>query len=131
MLFCYRRKESPYSDSLQKGEGKNKITLTHTHESHTSAFNGLLTCFVFSLMRMLIQHRTGCLVGSFRKLQKWPLSSVFEEYNRFAASKARPSDLAFISNFDVSYKLRVLYIIYRFYGYGSRVKRLVYQDSSS
>ncbi|THU63528.1 hypothetical protein C4D60_Mb01t16740 [Musa balbisiana] len=77
------------------------------------------------------KHRTGCLVGSFRKLQKWPLSSVFEEYNRFAASKARPSDLAFISNFDVSYKLRALYIIYRFYGYGSRVKRLVYQDSSS
>ncbi|CAL9759491.1 unnamed protein product [Musa acuminata subsp. burmannicoides] len=77
------------------------------------------------------KHRTGCLVGCFRKLQKWPLSSVFEEYNHYAASKARPSDLAFISNFDVSYKLRVLYIIYRFYGYGSRVKRLVYQDSSS
>ncbi|GLT94058.1 hypothetical protein SLE2022_118200 [Rubroshorea leprosula] len=38
------------------------------------------------------KHRTGCIVGCLRKLQKWCLSSVFDEYQRFAAAKARVSD---------------------------------------
>ncbi|KAM7268928.1 hypothetical protein ACFE04_011094 [Oxalis oulophora] len=31
------------------------------------------------------KHRTGCLVGCFRKLQNWRLSYVFEEYRCFAS----------------------------------------------
>ncbi|XP_022771738.1 probable tyrosine-protein phosphatase At1g05000 isoform X2 [Durio zibethinus] len=38
------------------------------------------------------KHRTGCLVGCLRKLQRWCLSSVFDEYQRFAAAKARVAD---------------------------------------
>lgn len=49
-----------------------------------------------------VQHRTGCLVGCLRKLQKWCLSSVFDEYQRFAAAKARVSDQRFVELFDVS-----------------------------
>ncbi|XP_047337164.1 tyrosine-protein phosphatase DSP1-like [Impatiens glandulifera] len=48
------------------------------------------------------KHRTGCLVGCLRKLQQWCLSSVFDEYQRFAAAKARVSDQRFIELFDVS-----------------------------
>ncbi|XP_022952118.1 probable tyrosine-protein phosphatase At1g05000 isoform X2 [Cucurbita moschata] len=48
------------------------------------------------------KHRTGCVVGCFRKLQKWCLSSVFDEYQRFAAAKARVSDQRFIELFDIS-----------------------------
>ncbi|XP_052178460.1 probable tyrosine-protein phosphatase DSP4 isoform X2 [Diospyros lotus] len=48
------------------------------------------------------KHRTGCLVGCLRKLQRWCLSSVFDEYQRFAAAKARVSDQRFIELFDVS-----------------------------
>ncbi|XAR55320.1 Protein-tyrosine-phosphatase [Bertholletia excelsa] len=48
------------------------------------------------------KHRTGCLVGCLRKLQKWCLSSVFDEYQRFAAAKARVSDQRFIELFDVA-----------------------------
>ncbi|ONK78979.1 uncharacterized protein A4U43_C01F1630 [Asparagus officinalis] len=48
------------------------------------------------------KHRTGCLVGCLRKLQRWCLSSVFDEYQRFAAAKARVSDQRFIEVFDVS-----------------------------
>ncbi|KAJ7946351.1 Tyrosine-protein phosphatase [Quillaja saponaria] len=48
------------------------------------------------------KHRTGCLVGCFRRLQRWCLSSVFDEYQRFAASKARLSDQRFIELFDIS-----------------------------
>ncbi|XP_052489148.1 probable tyrosine-protein phosphatase DSP4 [Gossypium raimondii] len=48
------------------------------------------------------KHRTGCLVGCLRKLQRWCLSSVFDEYQRFAATKARVSDQRFMELFDVS-----------------------------
>ncbi|KAL1209569.1 Tyrosine-protein phosphatase DSP1 [Cardamine amara subsp. amara] len=48
------------------------------------------------------KHRTGCLVGCLRKLQKWCLTSIFDEYQRFAAAKARVSDQRFMETFDVS-----------------------------
>lgn len=48
------------------------------------------------------KHRTGCLVGCLRKLQRWCLTSVFDEYQRFAAAKARISDQRFMELFDVS-----------------------------
>ncbi|KAH0969994.1 hypothetical protein GBA52_022150 [Prunus armeniaca] len=48
------------------------------------------------------KHRTGCLVGCLRKLQKWCLTSIFDEYQRFAAAKARVSDQRFIELFDIS-----------------------------
>ncbi|KAJ4975338.1 hypothetical protein NE237_000444 [Protea cynaroides] len=48
------------------------------------------------------KHRTGCLVGCLRKLQRWCLSSIFDEYQRFAAAKARVSDQRFMELFDVS-----------------------------
>ncbi|XP_047314849.1 probable tyrosine-protein phosphatase DSP4 [Impatiens glandulifera] len=48
------------------------------------------------------KHRTGCLVGCLRKLQRWCLSSVFDEYQRFAAAKTRISDQRFMELFDVS-----------------------------
>ncbi|TQE00128.1 hypothetical protein C1H46_014238 [Malus baccata] len=48
------------------------------------------------------KHRTGCLVGCLRKLQRWCLTSVFDEYQRFAAAKARVADQRFMEMFDVS-----------------------------
>ncbi|XP_022877279.1 probable tyrosine-protein phosphatase At1g05000 isoform X2 [Olea europaea var. sylvestris] len=48
------------------------------------------------------KHRTGCLVGCLRKLQRWCLTAVFDEYQRFAAAKARVSDQRFMELFDVS-----------------------------
>ncbi|KAK9267713.1 hypothetical protein L1049_010146 [Liquidambar formosana] len=48
------------------------------------------------------KHRTGCLVGCLRKLQRWCLSSIFAEYQRFAAAKARVSDQRFMELFDIS-----------------------------
>ncbi|CDP05680.1 unnamed protein product [Coffea canephora] len=48
------------------------------------------------------KHRTGCLVGCLRKLQRWCLTSVFDEYQRFAAAKARISDQRFMELFDTS-----------------------------
>ncbi|OEL22086.1 putative tyrosine-protein phosphatase [Dichanthelium oligosanthes] len=48
------------------------------------------------------KHRTGCVVGCLRKLQKWCLSSVFDEYLHFAAAKARSTDQRFMELFDAS-----------------------------
>ncbi|THU60374.1 hypothetical protein C4D60_Mb07t12010 [Musa balbisiana] len=48
------------------------------------------------------KHRTGCLVGCLRKLQRWCLASIFDEYQRFAAAKARVSDQMFMERFDIS-----------------------------
>lgn len=48
------------------------------------------------------KHRTGCLVGCLRKLQKWCLSSIFDEYQRFAGPKARLCDQRFIELFDIT-----------------------------
>lgn len=42
------------------------------------------------------KHRTGCLVGVLRRLQKWSLTIIFDEYRKFAAPKERPMDQQFI-----------------------------------
>jgi tyrosine-protein phosphatase SIW14 len=41
-------------------------------------------------------------VGCLRKLQRWCLSSIFDEYQRYAAAKARVSDQRFMELFDIS-----------------------------
>lgn len=47
------------------------------------------------------KHRTGVLVGCIRKVQRWSLTSIFDEYRRFAGSKVRMLDQQFIELFDV------------------------------
>ncbi|KAK8948590.1 putative tyrosine-protein phosphatase [Platanthera zijinensis] len=73
------------------------------------------------------KHRTGCLVGCFRKLQSWCMSAVLEEYQRFAATKVRPSDMIFINNFDASVvSLYILAAIYRYHSSSVHSRRLEY-----
>ncbi|PKA60940.1 putative tyrosine-protein phosphatase [Apostasia shenzhenica] len=78
------------------------------------------------------KHRTGSLVGCFRKLQNWCSGSIVEEYIRFAGTKARINDLKFIETFDMSCMSHcVLGIIYRYHGgCGSQARRLIYRDVS-
>jgi hypothetical protein len=35
------------------------------------------------------RHRSGTVVGCYRKLQRWALSSILEEYRRYAGAKVR------------------------------------------
>lgn len=49
-----------------------------------------------------LQHRTGCLVGCLRKVQNWSLTSIFDEYRRFAGAKVRMLDQQFMELFDIS-----------------------------
>ncbi|MFS7921956.1 putative protein-tyrosine-phosphatase [Helianthus anomalus] len=69
---------------------------SHYHPSLVTNKNKYF--YLFSL----IQHRTGCLVGCLRKMQKWSLLSIFDEYHKFAAAKARVSDQRFMELFDAS-----------------------------
>ncbi|RVW16053.1 putative tyrosine-protein phosphatase [Vitis vinifera] len=74
------------------------------------------------------KHRTGCLVGCLRKLQNWCLSSVVEEYQRFAGAKSRINDLKFIETYDILSMRQSLYsIIYRYQGYGFEQEEVALQ----
>jgi len=52
------------------------------------------------VMCNLGRHRTGTIVGCLRKLQRWNLTAVFEEYRRFAGPKVRLLNEQFIELFD-------------------------------
>ncbi|KAF9974474.1 hypothetical protein BGZ73_002098 [Actinomortierella ambigua] len=55
------------------------------------------------------KHRIGCLIGCLRKIQNWSMTSIFDEYRRFAGSKVL-ADQEFIEVFsakvqyDVNFK---------------------------
>lgn len=46
------------------------------------------------------RHRTGTVIGCLRKLQRWSLTSIFEEYRRFTGNKVRLINEQFIELFD-------------------------------
>ncbi|CAG8455248.1 716_t:CDS:2 [Diversispora eburnea] len=48
------------------------------------------------------KHRTGCLIGCLRKVQRWSYTSIFDEYRRFSHPKSRSMDQQFIELFDTS-----------------------------
>jgi tyrosine-protein phosphatase SIW14 len=48
------------------------------------------------------KHRTGCLVGCLRKVQRWSLTSIFDEYRRYAGAKTRDLDQQFIELFQTN-----------------------------
>ncbi|GAA5942191.1 protein-tyrosine phosphatase OCA1 family protein [Sporobolomyces koalae] len=47
------------------------------------------------------RHRTGTVMGCLRKLQHWNLTSILEEYRRFAGPKVRVLNEQFIELFDL------------------------------
>eukprot|EP00735_Rhodelphis_limneticus_P006387 TRINITY_DN1878_c0_g1::TRINITY_DN1878_c0_g1_i1::g.14157::m.14157 TRINITY_DN1878_c0_g1::TRINITY_DN1878_c0_g1_i1::g.14157 ORF type:complete len:192 (+),score=-13.63,sp/Q1ZXG8/D1060_DICDI/75.16/2e-83,Y_phosphatase2/PF03162.8/1.9e-51,Y_phosphatase3/PF13350.1/6e+02,Y_phosphatase3/PF13350.1/0.00011,Y_phosphatase/PF00102.22/0.019,DSPc/PF00782.15/0.095 TRINITY_DN1878_c0_g1_i1:72-578(+) len=52
------------------------------------------------IMCSLGRHRTGTVCGCLRKLQRWNLTSIFEEYRRYAGSIVRLLNEQFIELFD-------------------------------
>ncbi|KAJ3146611.1 tyrosine-protein phosphatase required for protection against superoxide stress (By similarity) [Geranomyces variabilis] len=46
------------------------------------------------------RHRTGTVIGCLRKLQRWNLTSIFEEYRRYAGPKVKVLNEQFIELFD-------------------------------
>eukprot|EP00899_Mesostigma_viride_P014465 jgi/Mesvir1/23019/Mv14614-RA.1 len=46
------------------------------------------------------RHTTGTVIGCLRKLQRWNLTAIFEEYRRYAGNKVRLLNEQFIELFD-------------------------------
>lgn len=46
------------------------------------------------------RHRTGTVIGCVRRLQRWRLSAIFEEYQMYATAKGRLANEQFIELFD-------------------------------
>ncbi|KAJ3011629.1 tyrosine-protein phosphatase required for protection against superoxide stress (By similarity) [Thoreauomyces humboldtii] len=58
------------------------------------------TRYPLIVMCNLGRHRTGTVVGCLRKLQRWNLTSIFEEYRRYAGPKVKVLNEQFIELFD-------------------------------
>ncbi|ORX60564.1 putative tyrosine phosphatase family protein [Hesseltinella vesiculosa] len=73
-----------------------------TEESVLEALELVLNPENYPMMIMcnLGRHRTGTIVGCLRKLQRWNLTSIFEEYRRYAGPKVRLLNEQFIELFD-------------------------------
>jgi tyrosine-protein phosphatase OCA1 len=70
-------------------------------QANTNAWDPISEEIVLSALEMILdpknyplcimcnvgRHRTGTVVGCARKLQKWNLTSIFEEYRRYAGPK--------------------------------------------
>jgi tyrosine-protein phosphatase OCA1 len=69
-------------------------TITHSPRAQTE--NHYPLCLMDSVGR----NRVGIVVGCLRKLQRWNLTSIFEEYRRYAGSKVRVLSEQFIELFD-------------------------------
>ena len=52
------------------------------------------------VMCNLGRHRTGTVIGCLRRLQKWSLSAIFDEFRRFTNAKSSPQHEQFIELFD-------------------------------
>jgi len=57
--------------------------------------------YPIAIMCGLGRHQTGTLVGCLRKLQGWNLTSILEEYRRYAGTKQRQLNEQFIELFDI------------------------------
>ncbi|KAI8871202.1 putative tyrosine phosphatase family protein [Ramicandelaber brevisporus] len=53
-----------------------------------------------AVMCNLGRHRTGTVIGCLRKLQRWNLASILDEYRRYAGPKVRVLNEQFIELFD-------------------------------
>ncbi|XP_050915679.1 tyrosine-protein phosphatase DSP3 [Lathyrus oleraceus] len=114
-------------------EGKTEVSLPILSDSIMEALKILLNVRNHPVLIHCKRgkHRTGCVVGCFRKMQNWCLSSVFEEYQRYAGAKSRTTDLTFIEMFDIINLRQCLYsIIYQYQG-ASKKRRLMYQGETT
>lgn len=98
---------------LQSWLTDQQITLVHL-QVQSNAWDTITEDIVLQALKVLREenepvlimcregrHRTGTVVGCWRKLQKWSLTAIFEEYRRFAGPKVRVLSEQFIELFDV------------------------------
>jgi tyrosine-protein phosphatase OCA1 len=111
----YLHPSKPHADFLSFVD-EQQIKLIHlgAEESHRNPWNMLSEGVVIEALKYILQpeyyplllccragrHRTGTVAGCLRKLQRWNLTSIFEEYRRYADSKVSLLNEQFIELFD-------------------------------
>ncbi|KYQ91954.1 putative tyrosine phosphatase family protein [Tieghemostelium lacteum] len=103
------------SQQFQNFVEDQDIELIHLGmDTHQNPWNPISEEIVISALKIILnpesyplmvmcnlgRHRTGTVVGCLRKLQRWNLTSIFEEYRRFAGSKVKLLNEQFIELFD-------------------------------
>ncbi|GJN12859.1 hypothetical protein PR202_ga31175 [Eleusine coracana subsp. coracana] len=84
---------------------------------------------IMGALRVLLDVRNNPVLIHGKRGKNWCLSSVFEEYHRYAAGKSRLSDLRFIESFDVSCMRDCMHgLIYRYHDCLQKSKRLLYEE---
>lgn len=70
------------------------------------------------VMCNLGRHRTGTVIGCLRKLQKWCLSAILEEYRRYAGQKVRVMNeqvsFFFLSNKHDRISIHTFFLVLQF-----------------
>ena len=56
------------------------------------------------------KHRVGVIMGCLRKLQRWSLASIFDEYRRISGTKDRHADLEYIEIFSAPVNAKTEYL---------------------
>jgi len=112
--IIYLAPEDP-SEHLEQFVDDQDIELIHLGiDSHQTPWSPISEETVISALKIILdpanyplhimcglgRHRTGTVVGCLRKLQKWNLTSIFEEYRRYAGSKVSLINEQFIELFD-------------------------------
>ncbi|XBI48843.1 hypothetical protein VPH35_112501 [Triticum aestivum] len=121
--FCRYLCPEPYPEQNARFLGRSGIKLHHFGiQGRKELFVGIPEEMIREALKVILdvrnhpvlihckrgKHRTGCVVGCLRKLQKWRLSSVLDEYLHFAAAKARKTDQRFMELFDTSSLVHLL-----------------------
>jgi hypothetical protein len=90
------------AELVHLGHEEGHANLTMSEETVLKALDILLDHTNYPICVLCGQgsHRTGTVVGCLRKLQRWNLTSIFEEYRRYAGAKVRLLNEQFIELFD-------------------------------
>eukprot|EP00051_Salpingoeca_urceolata_P006029 m.80146 g.80146 ORF g.80146 m.80146 type:complete len:160 (+) comp14653_c0_seq1:271-750(+) len=101
--------EEPSAQLKQFAE-ENTINLVHLGKKHVTVSEEMVLEALDIILRLgsfpllvcckLGRHHTGTVIGCLRKLQRWNLTSIFEEYRRYGR-KVRLINEQFIEFFDV------------------------------
>ncbi|ORZ07745.1 protein-tyrosine phosphatase [Lobosporangium transversale] len=106
--------EEPYAPDLEEFLKREDIRRIHykiegNKEPFIEIDEGVISSALVNILDarnhpMLIhcakgKHRIGCLIGCLRKIQNWSMTSIFDEYRRFAGSKVL-ADQEFIEIFS-------------------------------
>ena len=84
-------------------QGKTKTWQPISEEVVLRAMRELVDSSKYPLLVIDVygKHRAGILVACIRKIQRWSLVSIFEEYRRYASAKRRLQNEQFVELFDV------------------------------